>query len=163
MRRFLTALVVVCTLTTLVGGAASASGTGTDRTFHGATSGRGVASGTITQFSPHGISFDGSGFTTHLGRTAIQMNACWGPGCSDPLSYQGVGQLTAANGDKLYASIIWGFDGSLAITITGGSGRFQGATGSATGTIVSDPPTGCCTRHAVMTFAGTISTSGSGS
>src|SRR5205823_15134272 len=100
----------------------------------------------------------GTGQATHLGRFTMT---------SPHLSYlltgfaEGEQNFTAANGDTLTAHFSGFFtptaDGLLAAdlqaTITGGTGRFAGATGSYTFSIVFDP----ATFQSVATIAGTIS------
>ena len=147
MRRFITALVVGCSLAMFSVGTASAWGNGNGRPF------RGSASGTVTQYSPHGITFDGTGLATDLGRMSIHMTGSW---LALPTAYDGTGQLTAANGDQLSVTFIWDFDGHIDITVTGGTGRFQSVTGGAEGTIVIGASTGTYTRSASMMFYGTL-------
>jgi hypothetical protein len=77
-----------------------------------------------------------SGVATHLGKyTAIGM--------VDPNTLQIQGTLTAADGDTLdwVAQFQFGPLGEIvaAFTITGGTGRFTGASGSAAGPVVLDP------------------------
>ena len=147
MRKFVTVFVLVCTLTVLGAGTAFACGRSPGRQFSG------TVSGTVTQPSPHGISFDGTGSVTQLGRVTLHMSGSW---LALPTAYDGTAQLTAANGDQIFESFVWGFDGVLTATVTGGTGRFEGATGSATGTVVLGEPTSGITRPATVTFSGTI-------
>ena len=103
---------------------------------------------------------EGPGTATHLGRFDLTV-----PHLSylDTLRVEGDQIFTAANGDVLSAS----FDGQLApredgclggalpATITGGSGRFAGATGSYDFHLVACPgPTGF---DSTATFEGVIS------
>jgi hypothetical protein len=47
----------------------------------------------------------------------------------NPLGFTGQGVITAANGDAIYISD-WGVGDATAFIVTGGKGRFKGATGS---------------------------------
>jgi hypothetical protein len=99
----------------------------------------------------------GTGQATHLGRYTMT---------SPHLSYvltgfaEGTQEFTAANGDQLTASFAGFFsptqDGflsaDLTATITGGTGRFEGATGGYTFSIVFDP----ATFQSAATIEGTI-------
>lgn len=103
----------------------------------------------------------GTGQATHLGRFTMT---------SPHLSYlltgfaEGEQLFTAANGDRLTASFSGYFtptpDGFLAAdleaTVTGGTGRFAGAAGSYTFSIVFDP----ATFRSAATIDGTISRPG---
>lgn len=92
--------------------------------------------------------------------TGIQTITVTGP---NTLSFTGTGITVTANGDELFASISG--TGTLASTaatttvntITGGTGRFVGATGTFTVTSVSKP---ISTVGAIETFAFTSTTTG---
>lgn len=71
----------------------------------------------------------GEGQATHLGRTMLDLSACW-----DMLTYEPVGEVlavyTAANGDELWMRVVG--DYSMVGTdyeVYDGTGRFEGATG----------------------------------
>lgn len=93
---------------------------------------RAYASRGIARFvSPPG--FVGTGQATHLGVYEEVGHAA----ISDTGAIDGCSIYTAANGDKLYATLtgqLNGRTGEITVTITyaGGTGRFEDATGSAT-------------------------------
>jgi hypothetical protein len=80
------------------------------------------------------ISFAGT--ATHLGQFSAS-------GAVDPSTLQIQGTMTAANGDTLdwVAQFQFGPLGEIdaLLTITGGTGRFTGASGSASGLVALDP------------------------
>jgi hypothetical protein len=104
----------------------------------------------------------GGGHATHLGRYTMTS-----PHLSSLLTgfAEGEQNFTAANGDTVTAHFSGFFtptpDGFLAAdlraTITGGTGRFDGATGGYTFSIVFDP----ATFQSVATIDGTIARPGS--
>lgn len=112
--------------------------------FKGAWSGKTV-SADFTDFPPIvGVVAEGSGQLTHLGRYTMTS-----PHTTDVVTGETIGDqiFTAANGDTLTAFCA-GFPqfqpdgtvvGSLDCDITGGTGRFEGATGSYTFFLVATP------------------------
>ncbi len=77
----------------------------------------------------------GSGKATHLGRYTYSSHECFNPATG---AFAGSATITAANGDTIlgtYAGQVFGTDDPDVIgyeeelTITGGNGRFAGATG----------------------------------
>lgn len=79
---------------------------------------------------------EGAGEGTQLGRFSITLGFCGRP---DNTLDNGTGTFVAANGDLLYITFYGVSDGGHPIlhftsyvTFTGGTGRFDGATGSAT-------------------------------
>jgi hypothetical protein len=113
--------------------------------------------------------------TLHLqaGDTVPFKGICYGDFFSDPPTLSGngthLGQFTgvlilgqtrlsvvlrAANGDEIWANVTPTATGAVAV-ITGGTGRFEGATGSWTSTWIEPPP------RLVERFEGEISTVGS--
>ena len=138
MRRFLVIL-TVCALA-LVVFTAAASAKSVDRPFKGSVSG-------IVWWEPVGdvlTTFSSAvGNASHMGRTMMTAHHPT-PSLADPNNY-GPGDmiLTAANGDEVWITYsgylefnpvapagTW-FVGPGPITIIGGTGRFDGATGSA--------------------------------
>jgi hypothetical protein len=92
------------------------------------------------------------GVSSHLGIVAMDTSFTFG----DPVAY---GTITAANGDLVYWE--WQMDSTL-VTITGGTGRFQGADGEFVMEIepVSqefDPVANTITNTYIWTALGTIS------
>ena len=85
----------------------------------------------------------------------------------ETLTVEGEQIFTAANGDTLIAEFTGqlvpnadgSLEGTLEATITGGTGRFEGATGSYDFHIVAAP--GAFGFHSTATFDGVISTVGS--
>ena len=109
-----------------------------------------------------------SGFLAHIGAFTGTSTESF----TQPPNFTVTGtdlEVTAANGDTLTASVVGSGtatgDTSLStdtITVTGGTGRFAGATGTLheqiTSTVVAfDPITGIVTYHDVATVTGTIS------
>jgi hypothetical protein len=80
--------------------------------------------------------FDSAGTATHLGMYTST-------GAIDPSTFQIQGTMTAANGDTLdwSAQFAQGPLGEIeaTFTVTGGTGRFAGASGSASGPVALDP------------------------
>lgn len=82
------------------------------------------------------LSLEGAGEGTYLGRFSITLGFCGRP---DGTLDNGTGTFVAANGDLLYITFHGVSDGGFPtlhftsyVTFTGGTGRFDGATGSAT-------------------------------
>ena len=125
--RFVTAVFVMAMATAPISGAKSVP-------FKGSWSGVTV-SATFETFPVVNIVAEGSGEVTHLGRSFMAS-----PHTTDVTTGETIGDqiFTAANGDILTAFCV-GFPqpqpdmtvvGSLDCEITGGTGRFEGATGS---------------------------------
>jgi hypothetical protein len=116
---------------------------------------------TVTPLAPPllQVGVDATGNATHLGRFALDIPHVVNLATR---SAAGAYEFTAANGDKLYADFTGtatptGTPGVLYIeetaTITGGTGRFAGATGSFTTERLYDTAAGTTTGS----FEGTIS------
>ena len=113
-----------------------------------ALSGSGVAALIIDEAGhPIGANATGSGTATHLGQWTVVGNPKYTPDANGVLHSSGEATLTAANGDKLLIQI----DGILdpvagvdqgAFYFVGGTGRFEGATGSANFVVNINPVTG---------------------
>ena len=92
------------------------------------------------------------GVASHMGQVTADASGY----ATDPVSY---GTLTAANGDTVYWAQEAGLD---VVTITGGTGRFAGASGQFTlvvlmdGPPVVDPVAGTMTMNYIWTASGTI-------
>ena len=86
--------------------------------------------------NPIGAIPTGSGTATHLGQWTVAGKVNYTPDSNGVLHSSGDATITAANGDKLYVKIdgildpITGMDQG-AFYFVGGTGRFEGATGSA--------------------------------
>jgi len=148
-----------CFRTTLIAAvavlaAAFVSSTGLDRTEAGETSRRfyGTAEGAVTEFTtPTDWVIDYVGNATHLGQfTRRELVSFTGPG-----TVEGRIVFVASNGDELNVDFEGQFvsanDAVGTYTITGGSGRFSHATGSAV-FAASTPDF----LHVSVTFDGTI-------
>ena len=114
---------------------------GTDRPLRGTSS----STTTVNIATVTGTS-DGTGRVSHLGRIALHVvatsGAITGP---NTFSLGGTASLVAANGDRLFLTVTGTgtFTGitvgsrietTTVYTVTGGTGRFAGASGMATGT-----------------------------
>jgi hypothetical protein len=89
----------------------------------------------------------GSGTATHLGRWTVAGNVKYTPDNNGVIHSSGEATLVAANGDKLQIVIDGILDPVAAIDqglfhIAGGTGRFEGATGSANFVVILNPLTG---------------------
>jgi len=130
---------------------------------------QGVWSGSTVSATPVGpnvvlVVSSGSGKTTHLGKMVMTS-----PHLTylDTFAVEGTQVFTAANGDVLNATITGQFvpnaEGNLEATlvglITGGTGRFEGASGSYDFHIIARPA--AFGFDSTATFDGTISTVGS--
>ena len=138
MRRTLILLVAAAALASLLlVPAASAQRGGTDRPFH--TTLVGSIHFEFDAVSPSNCAgvttlSEGTGEATHLGRVTVAWSHC----PTEPeYIMDGRMILTAANGDQLYG--LYDHDNLSAVTVTGGTGRFSGATGSLVNDIVVVP------------------------
>ena len=122
--------------------------------FHGTLQG---SESDVVTFPTLSVDGSGSGVATHLGRFLaswlITVNIS-----IDPSPSTGTFEFIAANGDHLFADITGEGSGAPLAhvtecgTITGGTGRFAGATGAFTIHRVIDLPTGSTSGS----FGGTI-------
>ena len=89
----------------------------------------------------------GSGTATHLGQWTTTGTVKYTPDNNGVLHSSGEATLTAANGDKLYFQVdgildpIAGVDQGV-FYFVGGTGRFEGASGSANFVVTINPLTG---------------------
>jgi hypothetical protein len=143
MKRFTKIRTLMAILVLLLGTTIPASAI--ERPF--ALNGAGVAT-LITDESgiPIGAIPTGSGTATHLGQWTVAGNVKYTPD-NGVLRSSGEATLTAANGDKLQFQIdgildpVAGIDQGL-FHFVGGTGRFQGASGSANFVVHINPLTG---------------------
>jgi hypothetical protein len=130
---------------------------------------KGTSSGVVTAtgFDPNtGIAYThvaGEGQATHLGRFTVSADVAVVVATGIP---QGTWTLTAANGDMLFLAMgghgIDATHGFGAFTVVGGTGRFQGATGSYEQIITFAVPLGSSsTIPYTDVIEGTISSPGS--
>lgn len=96
---------------------------------------------------PIGAVATGSGTATHLGQWTVIGNPKYTPDANGVLHSSGEATLTAANGDKLQVAIdgildpVAGVDQGV-FHFLGGTGRFEGASGSANFVVNINPVTG---------------------
>lgn len=96
---------------------------------------------------PIGAVATGSGTATHLGQWTVIGNPKYTPDSNGVLHSSGEATLTAANGDKLQIEIdgildpVAGVDQGV-FYFLGGTGRFEGASGSANFVVNINPVTG---------------------
>jgi hypothetical protein len=145
---------------------ANATGAGLSKDQEVPFKGRLEGAATITPLTPPflSVSLESTGNATHLGRFTVEI-----PHVVNTTNRTSTGtyEFTAANGDTLTA----GFTGQASLTatpgvlsivetatITGGTGRFAGATGSFTVERLFNQVTGLTTGS----FEGTISSPGAG-
>jgi hypothetical protein len=158
MRRLLSFLALALTVAFLSGAPAFAAVNGTDRPLNGSGSGTGVL--TLTGGVPTGSTIDGTTIQSHLGLSAFHtVNVITGPTTADTTT-----TYVLPNGDTVTFSgtsttVFTGpttFTFTAPFTVTGGTGRFAGASGSGTvtGTGSFDSP---LTFHLDFTLTGTIS------
>ena len=86
----------------------------------------------------------GSGFGSHLGKVTSSGTVQFGAPVGTQVPGEGTQVFTAANGDQLFTSFSGVLDlntltATVPFTITGGTGRFEGATGTFTAEIEADP------------------------
>jgi hypothetical protein len=87
---------------------------------------------TLISLEPFSLHIEAAGAGTHLGTAALSSNTTWTP-VPGGVWFSGVGTITAANGDEIhYVAYGWSYPGAADgdYQITGGTGRFAGATGS---------------------------------
>ena len=117
---------------------------------------RGNGSGIITSATPGQgglvITATGEGEATHLGKFTRQEEILLNP---ENFTLTGTIVFTAADGSELHCSFAGAFTGQTTAagtyTITGGTGRFENATGSAYFAITQSDP-----ANFTFEFAGTI-------
>jgi len=143
MKRFTKIHVLMITLFMLLG---TIPASAVERPF--AINGSGVAT-LITDPSgnPIGAVATGAGTATHLGQWTVTGNPKYTPDSNGVIHSSGEATLTAANGDKLNFTIdgildpIAGVDQGV-FYFLGGTGRFEGASGSANFVVSINPTTG---------------------
>jgi hypothetical protein len=100
----------------------------------------------------------GVGHGTHGGQFRSYLEGLVTIGPNGPTPSSGSGTITMANGDQLFMEVAP--DGST--VVTGGTGRFEGASGNQTATNVGDPvvtydpTTGTLTIDATQVIEGTL-------
>ena len=117
---------------------------------------RGSGSGVITGVTPGptgvAITATGEGEATHLGRFTREESILLNPATG---TVTGTIIFTASDGSELYCDFAGGFTGPTTVvgtyTFTGGTGRFEGASGEAYFSIVQSDP-----LNFTFEFAGAI-------
>ena len=143
MKRFTKIRPVILALFLLLG---TIPASAVERPF--ALKGTGVAT-IITNESgiPIGAIPTGSGTATHLGQWTVTGNVKYTPDSNGVLHSSGDATITAANGDKIQTHIegildpVAGMDQGV-FYFVGGTGRFEGVTGSANFVVTINPITG---------------------
>jgi hypothetical protein len=133
---------------------------GTDRPIQGSGSGT-----TVVDLGTLAFVTDGTGTVSHLGQTTVHIDGVLTPTGPSTFTVAGPLTLTAANGDQLFGDFSGsgtnvasgGSTGTTATTITGGTGRFTGASGSVSGPFTQTP---ISTSATTATFATEFSLSG---
>ena len=131
---------------------------GTDRPIQGSGSGT-----TVLEIATLAFVTDGTGTVSHLGQTTVHIDGVLTPTSPNTFTLAGSLTLTAANGDQLFGDFsgsgtgFGGSTGTTVTTITGGTGRFTGASGSVSGPFTQTPISMSATT---ATFATTFSLSG---
>jgi hypothetical protein len=120
---------------------AAAKAGGTDRPLQT----RGFGTATVDASTvPFQATNEGTAQISHLGRTTYSSDYEIVPGAPGTFSIAGgTTEFVAANGDRLFADFTGSVqvtdpgstDGTLDFVITGGTGRFEDASGSFTGTV----------------------------
>jgi hypothetical protein len=157
-RGFIVATVVL-SVAALVPAAAFADAKGTDRPL------RGTESGTTTLNPATGAATaDFVGQLSHLGTFTGRSNVTVTFTGPSSFSAAGTGTLSAADGDELFFDVIWGgtftvttIQTTVVRTITGGTGRFAGASGTMTTILSSVYSSATFVSHDTGTTEGVIS------
>ena len=143
MKRFTKIHTLMLTLFFLLG---TIPASAVERPF--ALNGAGVATLITDELGrPTGAIATGSGTATHLGQWTVTGNVKYTPDSNGVLHSSVETTITAANGDKLQIQIdgildpIAGVDQGV-FYFTGGTGRFEGASGSANFVVTINPVTG---------------------
>jgi hypothetical protein len=131
---------------------------GTDRPVHGNGSGT-----TVVDLGTLAFALDSTSVVSHVGQSTLHIDGVITPTGPSTFTVAGPLTLTAANGDQLFGDFsgsgtgFGGSTGTTATTITGGTGRFTGASGSVSGPFTQTP---ISTDGVTNTFATTFSLSG---
>lgn len=136
MRKVIMLAGLVLVVGVLAPAAALAKAGGADRPIKDNSSGTNVVNLGDLSFA-----IDATGTTSHLGRTTSHFDGTLTRTGPETLDLAGSVTVVAANGDKLYGTLSGsatveaaGNSGPVVVTFTGGTGRFEGATGGYAGT-----------------------------
>ena len=122
---------------------AAAKSKGTDRPL------KGPGSGTTTfdtSTAPFPATGEGTAQMSHLGKVTYSLDYTLTPEAGGTFSLAGTSEFVAANGDKFFATFTGSVpptgpgtsDATANSTITGGTGRFEGASGSFITTVFTE-------------------------
>ena len=145
MRKLIGTFAIICVVVTLGTGVASAAKGGTARPWQG--SGFGTVDVVTGDPQP------GTLIASHLGlsTTLTQFTSSTG----------GTAVITAANGDQVFENLtnltLSGLVATYDVTVTGGTGRFAGATGGGVGASNLTPTADPVVFTFTSTFSGTLS------
>ena len=147
MRRTLLVLISLLALAIIAPGAAVAKRGGTDRPWKGKGSGTTTVDVATTPFPG---STEGTARFSHLGKTSYSSEFAVTITGPDSFTIVGTQTVVAANGDMLFlsftgtGSFAGAFgpgqttDTTLSYTVTGGTGRFDDASGTLTGRVLGE-------------------------
>lgn len=121
---------------------AAAKAGGTDRPLTDRSSGTTTLDNSTVPFSATG---EGTSTVTHLGKSTYSLDYTFTPGAPGTFTVAGTAEIVAPNGDQVFGTFTGSghntgpqtSDTTVDVTITGGTGRFEGASGSFTGTVFS--------------------------
>jgi len=108
------------------------------------------------------IQISGEGIGSHIGKATLVANVTVNLTTRPPFSINGTAVITAANGDQIFFSVTGSrtaadatgaYTGTTTNTITGGTGRFENASGSFVGIIMANVNS----LNSVITYEGYIS------
>jgi hypothetical protein len=144
---------------------AAAKAGGTDRPLKGPGSGTTTFDTSTVPFPATG---EGTARISHLGKTTYSLDYTITPGAGGTFSVAGTAEFVAANGDSVFTSFSGSGQGTgpqtsvatVGSTITGGTGRFEGASGSFTTTVLTETTSvvgTTVTANQTLTSRGTIS------
>jgi hypothetical protein len=150
---------VVFAVAALAPASALAAAGGVDRPL------RGTESGTTTlNLGTGAATAEFTGYLSHLGAFIGHSNVTVTFTGPSSFSAVGTGTLVAANGDELLFNVIWAgtftsttIETTVVRTITGGTGRFAGATGTMTAMLSSTYSAATAVSHDTGTTEGVIS------
>ncbi len=108
------------------------------------------------------IQITGEGSGSHIGKATLAANVTVNLTTPPPFSINGTAVITAANGDQIFVSVTGSrtaadatgaYTGTTSNTVTGGTGRFENASGSFEGKITAN----VTSPNSTVTYQGYIS------
>jgi hypothetical protein len=163
MRKATTIAGLILAVGVLTPGGALGKAGGADRPIKDDSSGT-----TVIELATLGFVSDATGIGSHLGRTATHFDGAVTFTGPDTIAIAGSFVTVAANGDQLFGTFSGSgtddhsglVEGTSVYTFTGGTGRFEGASGSAPGSfrqVLTSTGGGTVTFAAHYSLNGTIS------